>query len=189
MFTKRKTAGGLRLNARLAKLIAYSSKVKEHLCTNLVDTEGRGLGLGGGELLDSVWSRQRPELIGSGPELIDVRLRVRQKKKAIRTPDLDSVILVTFERDALHRLPVTAPQTIPYGGGPMVCPKCESTRGDKFGSEIAIHHPTPEGLTRQLVWVFPMLEICFNCGLAQFTMPPDELSQLANGGGSLATVQ
>ena len=47
-----------------------------------------------------------------------------------------------------------------------------------FNGEVAIHFPGREGLTKPIVWVFPKLTICFDCGAAQFKVPKTELQVL-----------
>jgi hypothetical protein len=49
----------------------------------------------------------------------------------------------------------------------------------KFTSEIAIHFPGLKGLEKPIVWVFPELLICLDCGRAEFTVPETELRVLA----------
>jgi hypothetical protein len=43
---------------------------------------------------------------------------------------------------------------------------------------IAIHFPGLQGLDKPIVWVFPKLLVCLNCGAAQFAIPESELSVL-----------
>ena len=48
-----------------------------------------------------------------------------------------------------------------------------------FNGEIAIHFPGLEGLDKPIVWVFPKLLVCLNCGFTEFAIPETELRQLA----------
>ena len=50
-----------------------------------------------------------------------------------------------------------------------------------FSGEIAIHFRGIAGLDKPIVWVFPQLQVCLNCGFAEFTVPGEELSVLAHG--------
>ena len=74
----------------------------------------------------------------------------------------------------------------------MVCNRCSSENKRGFGGEVAIHFPGVEGLEKPIVWTFPQLLICLNCGHAQFTVPPPELTVLATGApvhGVLASIR
>lgn len=59
------------------------------------------------------------------------------------------------------------------------CRSCESTKQNMFNGEIAIHFPGLEGLDKPIVWVFPKLLVCLNCGFTEFAIPETELRQLA----------
>jgi len=48
-----------------------------------------------------------------------------------------------------------------------------------FNGEIAIHYPGLEGLDKPIVWVFPKLLVCLNCGFTEFAISETELRQLA----------
>jgi hypothetical protein len=56
------------------------------------------------------------------------------------------------------------------------CPSCSSTRQAQFPGEICLHFPGGlESLDKPLVWVFPKVVVCLDCGAAQFTVPEAEL--------------
>jgi len=59
----------------------------------------------------------------------------------------------------------------------MICIRCASAR-KLFTSEIAIHFFGKQGLDRPLVRLSPKLEICFNCGTAEFFIPDKERREL-----------
>jgi hypothetical protein len=63
----------------------------------------------------------------------------------------------------------------------MLCKSCGSDNRKQFNGEIAIHFPGLENLDRPLVWVFPTLLICMNCGTAEFALPEADLCLLATG--------
>jgi len=63
----------------------------------------------------------------------------------------------------------------------MECKSCGSENQQEFGGEVAIHFPGLKGLDKPIVWVFPKLLVCLNCGVAEFQVPEDELRQLAKG--------
>jgi hypothetical protein len=61
------------------------------------------------------------------------------------------------------------------------CKSCQLANESTFSGEIAIHFRGVEGLDKPIVWVFPELQVCLNCGFAQFTVPERELSVLVHG--------
>jgi hypothetical protein len=50
-----------------------------------------------------------------------------------------------------------------------------------FNSEPAIHFPGLAGLKKPIVWTFPALVVCLNCGCTEFTVPDRELQVLVEG--------
>ncbi len=63
-------------------------------------------------------------------------------------------------------------QSSPY------CRSCQSANQSTFNGEIGIHFPGLEGLDKPIVWVFPKLLVCLNCGFAEFAIPEAELRRL-----------
>jgi hypothetical protein len=63
----------------------------------------------------------------------------------------------------------------------FLCKSCQSANESTFNGEIAIHFRGLEGLDKPIVWVFPELQVCLNCGFAEFTVPERELSVLVRG--------
>jgi hypothetical protein len=61
------------------------------------------------------------------------------------------------------------------------CKSCQSDNQRTFDSEIAIHFPGLKGLNKPVVWVFPRISVCIDCGLAQFAIPEKELEVLRTG--------
>jgi hypothetical protein len=51
---------------------------------------------------------------------------------------------------------------------------------------MAIHFPGPKNIDKPVVWVFPELTVCLDCGASEFTVPKAELRQLAKRGGAAA---
>jgi hypothetical protein len=66
----------------------------------------------------------------------------------------------------------------------MSCKACQSLNRRTFSGELAIHFPGIEGLDMPIVWVFPRLEVCLECGFAEFEIPESELRVLAQGAPS-----
>jgi hypothetical protein len=63
----------------------------------------------------------------------------------------------------------------------MSCTLCQSQNRRNFGAEIAIHFPGLKGLDKPIVWMFPQLRVCLDCGLTEFTVPEKELRVLVQG--------
>ena len=70
----------------------------------------------------------------------------------------------------------------------MGCSRCSSAEVKVFNGEIAIHFPGIKGLDKPIVWVFPKLRVCLDCGFTEFTVPEKELRILrqTDVGGNLA---
>lgn len=65
-----------------------------------------------------------------------------------------------------------------------MCRSCGSNNQRQFGSEIYVHLP---GLDKPTVMVFPTLVVCLECGgVAEFTIPEDELRLLVKEGAAAA---
>jgi hypothetical protein len=63
----------------------------------------------------------------------------------------------------------------------MTCKRCRSDSHSVFNGETAIHFPGLKGLDKPIVWVFPKLAVCLECGFTEFTIPERELSVLVRG--------
>jgi len=61
----------------------------------------------------------------------------------------------------------------------MRCKSCGSVNQRKFTGEIAIHFPGLKRIDEPVVWVFPELVVCVDCGIAEFAVPEAELLRLA----------
>jgi len=60
----------------------------------------------------------------------------------------------------------------------MSCKSCKSENHRNFNGELAIHFPGLEGLNKPIVWVYPKLLVCLNCGFAEFAIPETDLRRL-----------
>ena len=60
----------------------------------------------------------------------------------------------------------------------MSCKSCQSDNVRDRNGEVAIHFPGLKGLNKPIVWVFPKLLVCLNCGVTEFAIPEAELRQL-----------
>ena len=58
------------------------------------------------------------------------------------------------------------------------CKSCQSVNQSTLNGEIGIHFPGLKGLDKPIVWVFPKLLVCLNCGFTEFAVPEAELQRL-----------
>ena len=63
----------------------------------------------------------------------------------------------------------------------MSCKSCLSEHQSKLNAEVAIHFPGLKGLDKPIVWVFPKLLVCLDCGVTEFSLPERELGVLVKG--------
>jgi hypothetical protein len=59
------------------------------------------------------------------------------------------------------------------------CKLCGSVVQKKFSAEMGIHFPELENIDNPVVWVFPEVVVCLDCGTAEFAVPEAELRELA----------
>jgi hypothetical protein len=57
------------------------------------------------------------------------------------------------------------------------CPSCSSENQRKFNGELALHFPGLKGLNKPIVWAFPQILLCLDCGFAMFTLQGDTLTK------------
>jgi len=62
----------------------------------------------------------------------------------------------------------------------MCCKSCRSENQKVFFSEINIHFPGLQNLTRN-VWAFPTLLVCVNCGFTELQIEAPALQLLNEG--------
>ena len=72
------------------------------------------------------------------------------------------------------------------GGGGIPCKSCGSVNQKKFSAEMGIHFPELKNIDKPVVWVFPEVVVCLDCGTAEFAVPEAELRQLAKGDAAAA---
>jgi hypothetical protein len=63
----------------------------------------------------------------------------------------------------------------------MSCRRCGSCEVKGFNGELGIHFSGWEGLEKPLVWAFPELMICQDCGFVEFELPAKQLMELTGG--------
>jgi hypothetical protein len=66
------------------------------------------------------------------------------------------------------------------------CPSCSSVNQQKFSAEIGIHFLGLKEINKPVVWVFPEVVVCLDCGTAEFAVPEAELRQLTRGDAAAA---
>jgi hypothetical protein len=60
----------------------------------------------------------------------------------------------------------------------LACKAYGSNKQREFNGEIAVN--VPKGSEPTIVWVFPKVLVCLNCGSAEFQVPQEELRALGN---------
>jgi hypothetical protein len=55
---------------------------------------------------------------------------------------------------------------------------CSLKNQRKLNAEVALHVPGRKGLDTPLVWAFPELLVCLNCGLVVFALADAPLKEL-----------
>ena len=63
----------------------------------------------------------------------------------------------------------------------MTCKTCSSEEVREFNGEIALHFPGLDGLTKPIVWVFPKVLVCLDCGSTNFVIPEGGIKVLKEG--------
>jgi hypothetical protein len=63
----------------------------------------------------------------------------------------------------------------------MPCKSCGSVNQRKFSAEMGIRSPGLKNIDKPIVWVFPEIVVCLDCGAAEFAVPEAQLRQLAKG--------
>lgn len=67
----------------------------------------------------------------------------------------------------------------------MSCRSCGSETS-QFNSEITIHYSGMKNIDNPGVMLFPQVTVCLRCGVAEFTVPKDEVHLLEERGKSTA---
>jgi hypothetical protein len=70
--------------------------------------------------------------------------------------------------------------------GTTECKHCLAQSQREFSGELALHFKGLAGLDKPIVWLFPNLLVCLQCGFAELTVPKQELQVLR---GELSKVQ
>ena len=86
-----------------------------------------------------------------------------------------TMVIVATIRIVLNRM---------YTGTQLICKSCGSNRQHKCNGEVAIDFPGLHGLGKPIVWVFPQLLLCLDCGVADFQIRKEELRVLREHGQS-----
>ena len=58
------------------------------------------------------------------------------------------------------------------------CKACHSKNRSTFSGEVAAHFPGLAGVDKPIVWIFPRISVCLDCGLAEFVILERELEVL-----------
>jgi hypothetical protein len=68
----------------------------------------------------------------------------------------------------------------------MPCKSCGSINQSNFTAEMAIHYPGLKNIDKPVLWAFPELVVCLDCGTAEFAVPEAELRVLAKDDAAVA---
>jgi hypothetical protein len=66
-------------------------------------------------------------------------------------------------------------------GNNSQCKSCQGEKQNIFNAEMALHFPGLAGLDKPIVWMFPKVAVCLNCGASEFVVPGRELKVLTTG--------
>jgi hypothetical protein len=66
----------------------------------------------------------------------------------------------------------------------MSCRSCGAENQTKFAGEMSVHVLGLENVDKPVVWVFPKLLVCMDCGFTELTIAEDELRLLGKGPAS-----
>jgi hypothetical protein len=77
-------------------------------------------------------------------------------------------------------------RTVEKEGLRHVCMLCGSVYQKKFIAEMGIRFPGLKNIDKPVVWVFPEVVVCLDCGTAEFAVPEAELRELAKGDAAAA---
>ena len=68
----------------------------------------------------------------------------------------------------------------------MPCKSCGSVNQKKFIAEMGIHFPELKDIDKPVVWVFPEVVVCLDCGTSEFAVPEAELRFLGKDDAAAA---
>jgi hypothetical protein len=68
----------------------------------------------------------------------------------------------------------------------VACSFCTSSNQTEFPAEVGIHFPNLKDADKGLVFVFPKVLVCLDCGYSSFMTPAPELERLRAADKSLA---
>jgi hypothetical protein len=63
----------------------------------------------------------------------------------------------------------------------MSCRSCGLGNQRKFAAEMSVHVLGLENVDKPVVWVFPKLWVCMDCGFTELTIAENELRLLGKG--------
>jgi hypothetical protein len=66
----------------------------------------------------------------------------------------------------------------PFGGSSTGCRSCHSTNLKTLSAEMGIHFPGLKNLDKPVVWVFPSILVCLECGFTEFLIPEEKREEI-----------
>jgi hypothetical protein len=58
------------------------------------------------------------------------------------------------------------------------CPSCSSKNQHKLNGELALHFPGIRGLHKPIIWAFPKVLVCLDCGIAVLALEDEPLKEV-----------
>jgi hypothetical protein len=68
----------------------------------------------------------------------------------------------------------------------MQCKLCGAVNTSRFIAEMGIRSPGLKNIEKPIVWVFPEVIVCLDCGAAEFVVPEAELRLLTKSDAAAA---
>ena len=68
----------------------------------------------------------------------------------------------------------------------MPCKACGSASQKKFSAEMCIRFPELKNIDKPVVWLFPEVFVCLDCGNAAFAVAEEELRQFEQSDSAAA---
>ena len=78
----------------------------------------------------------------------------------------------------LTACPILLSGCVEAGEGDMSCRSCGLGNQRKFAAEMSVHVLGLENVDKPVVWVFPRLLVCMDCGFTELTIAENELHLL-----------
>jgi hypothetical protein len=61
----------------------------------------------------------------------------------------------------------------------MTCVSCRSVKHAELTGEMLVRFPGLKNLDKPVVWLYPKVLVCLDCGYSHFAVPEGELTSIA----------